>query len=103
MRLEEDPRMAQVSARAFAESHKIPFIKEVQGFDRPIMTVVKYNSKWHPAVIHPEVTKVILKLAGTQDEAVHSAKLIAEKQNLDCIPSIGISAYSDQPFSDSPS
>ena len=93
---ETDIRIAQATAKAFAEANKIFYYAALQDPCQPILTVLKYEGKWFPAELHAEKVTLLrsfgpLDLGGSKEDAIHMAGIIALSRNGDSIPSIGIS------------
>lgn len=93
---EVDIKVAQVAAKAFAETHKIAYENQLQDLSQPIITVIKHEERWFPAELHSDKLTLLknlgpLDLGGNQHEAINMANVIAMSRGADSIPSIGIS------------
>lgn len=98
--LEIDIRLAQATAKAFAQTHNIHYDGDLYQLNKPLITVLKRGEEWYPVELHTDKANFIthfgpLKLGGTQEEATNMANVIANYKGTDCIPSIGISLYPD--------
>lgn len=92
---ETDIKVAQATAKLFAETNGIPYDNTFRGPNQPIITVLKHGQDWFPAMLHANKVTLFtsfgpLKLGGNQQEATNIANVIALSRGTDCIPSIGI-------------
>ena len=93
---ETDIKVAQVTAKLFAETHNIPYDNALRDPTQPIITVLKHKEKWFPAELHADKITLLtsldaLDLGGNQQEAITMANVIAWSRGSDSISSIGIS------------
>lgn len=100
--LASDIRIAQAAAQAFAEKNHLPYDPTMlYEADRPSYTVIKQDSKWYPAEIHPDRVTLLTHFGkkkhkndiGHEDVnfAIAITQGIAAAKHADFDPSIGIS------------
>src|SRR5215203_4352517 len=53
-RLENDLKITEFAARAFADQKQIPFLEGLFEPTQPILTIIKGKSKWYPAEMYPD-------------------------------------------------
>lgn len=95
-RPEQDLKVAQATAKIFAEARGIPYDSKLNVTNQPLITVIKQEEKWYPAELYPDKVSLLISYLGTnlgssQQNAITLATAIALDRGTDCIPSIGIS------------
>jgi hypothetical protein len=95
MHRETDKKIAQATARTFAERRGILYQNDLWEVDKPIISVIKNNQKWFPAELYGDNIVLLeflgfLNLGSEREEAIKIANVIASIKKTDCIPSIGI-------------
>lgn len=93
---ESDIKVAQATAKLFAETNNILYDDTSFELSQPIITVMKDGEKWYPAELHPDRITLLLSFnsldtGGGQQETINTANAIALSRNGDCFPSLGIS------------
>ena len=93
---ETDIKVAQATAKLFAETNKIFYDDTLFELSQAIITVVKRQEKWFPAELHADRITVLtsfgpIDLGGSQQEAINMANIIALSRGAASIPSMGIS------------
>jgi hypothetical protein len=93
---ESDIKVAQLTAKTFAEQRHLPYNGTPMTPDRPLITVWKEGSSWYPAALYADEGVLLKKfghldLGGSSQQAIAIAQEIAANENTDCIPSIGLS------------
>lgn len=99
---ERDIKIAQATAKLFAETNSIPYDDTLLEPRQPIITVIKHGQDWFPAELHADKVSLLtsfgpltsfgsMNLGGNQQEATNMANMIASSRRTECIPSIGIS------------
>lgn len=99
-KFESDIRVAQVTAKAFAERNNLSYRPGPFDADRPTYTVLKKDTKWYPAAIYPDQVKLHThfvmgndKLDVGNEDLEFMKKFtqgIADKEDASFLPNIGI-------------
>jgi len=93
---ETDIKVAEATAKLFAETNSIPYDSALLEPNLPIITVLKDGEDWFPAALYADKVTLLtsvgqLNLGGNQEKATNLAYVIAFSSRIDCIPSFGIS------------